>query len=209
MHRPLRRRGLAVVAAVALAAGLTACGDDDADDASADAGAEAEADGTEPADDAAPDAEVASVDDGDDVITVVAVDFAFENLPDSVAAGTRFELVNEAPEEVHEIVALRIPDDEDRSVEDLIALPPEEQAALFAGGPPAMVLVTPPGAPGFAAVGDGTLDEPGRYAFVCMIPTGADADEFMAAAAESEGPPDVAGGPPHIVHGMWAEVLVD
>ena len=61
-----------------------------------------------------------------------------------------------------------------------------------------------------SAEGDGTLTEPGRYLVLCAIPTGADPGEYLAAAAASEGgPPEgVAGGPPHFVNGMWAEVTV-
>ena len=59
-------------------------------------------------------------------------------------------------------------------------------------------------------VGDGTLDEPGRYAIMCFIPTGVAPDVYLEAAAESEeGPPDVGGGPPHFVHGMHAELRID
>jgi hypothetical protein len=61
------------------------------------------------------------------------------------------------------------------------------------------------------AVGDGTLTEPGRYVLMCFIPTGADPDEYLSAAAASEGeaPTGVAGGPPHVVNGMYAELHVD
>ena len=59
-----------------------------------------------------------------------------------------------------------------------------------------------------AAVGDGTLAEPGRYVVLCLIPTGADPAEYLAAAATSDGPPQVDGGPPHIAHGMFAELVV-
>jgi hypothetical protein len=60
-------------------------------------------------------------------------------------------------------------------------------------------------------VGDGTLVEPGRYAIACFIPTGADPAEYLEAAAQTEeGPPQgVAGGPPHFVQGMVAELVVD
>jgi hypothetical protein len=46
---------------------------------------------------------------------------------------------------------------------------------------------------------------------MCFIPTGADPDEYLAAAAASEGeaPTGVAGGPPHFVNGMYAELQVD
>jgi len=59
-----------------------------------------------------------------------------------------------------------------------------------------------------AVVGDGSLDEPGRYFLVCVIPTGADPDEYLEKAATSDGPPDVAGGPPHLVEGMFGELTV-
>jgi hypothetical protein len=142
------------------------------------------------------------------VIEVNAVDFDFENLPDSVPAGTRFTLTNSAPSELHEIVAFRIPDDEERPVSELITLPPEELGPLFAGEP-ATVLLTPPGGDQVAAVGDGTLSEPGRYIILCAIPTGVAPEVYLEAAAASEGgPPQVDGGPPHFVHGMWAELEV-
>lgn len=146
--------------------------------------------------------------DGPRVIEVNAVDFAFENLPDSVPAGTRFTLTNSAPSELHEIVAFRIPDDEERPVSELIMLPPEELGPMFAGEP-ATVLLTPPGGEQIAAVGDGTLTEPGRYVVLCAIPTGVAPEAYLEAAAASEGgPPQIDGGPPHFVHGMWAELEV-
>lgn len=78
---------------------LAACGDDD-DDAAADAG---HAD-----------------------VGVTAVDYGYEGLPASVLAGTRFELMNDSKAEVHELVAIRLPDDEVRPVEEIFQLPPEE-----------------------------------------------------------------------------------
>lgn len=142
------------------------------------------------------------------VIEVTGVDFAFEDLPDSVPVGSRLTLTNEAPSELHEIVAIRIPDDEDRPGDELMELPPDELGAIFAGEP-AMVLLTPPGGEQIAAVGDGTLSEPGRYLLLCAIPTGVDPDAYLEAAAASEGgPPQIDGGPPHFVHGMWAELEV-
>lgn len=148
---------------------------------------------------------------GGDAATVEVglVDYGFEDLPDEIDAGTKLTVVNRSEVEMHELVALRLPDDEERSVEDLLALPEEEQGALFGDAPPdAVLLAEPSGAPMIAAVGDGTLSEPGRYLIACFIPTGADPAEFMAAAAESEGPPQVDGGPPHFVNGMFAELRV-
>ncbi len=74
-------------------------------------------------------------------------------------------------------------------------------------GPPATVLLAPPGGEQIDAVGDGTLSEPGRYAIVCFVPTGADPEAFLSEAGP-DGPPEVEGGPPHIAHGMHAELVV-
>ena len=141
------------------------------------------------------------------IVDVVAADFTYKGLPTEIEAGTTIRLTNESDAELHEFVAIRLPDDETRPVSELMQLPPEELAAFFPGVE--TVILAPPGAEGFAVEGTGTLTEPGRYAIICAIPTGADPDAYMAAAAESEGgPPEVEGGPPHIAHGMFAEVVV-
>lgn len=140
-------------------------------------------------------------------VEITAIDYAFVGVPDEVPAGTELTLSNDSEVEVHELVAIRLPDDEDRSVAELVTLPPEELAAFF----PAVdtVLIAPPMADGMAVEGTGVLTEPGRYALICVIPTGADPDDYLAAAAEAEGgPPQVDGGPPHIVEGMFAELTV-
>ena len=77
------------------------------------------------------------------------------------------------------------------------------------GAEPATVLLAEPGGEQIPAVGDGTLTEPGRYLILCAIPTGVDPAVYLKAAAESAGgPPQVEGGPPHVVNGMFAEVTV-
>lgn len=174
---------------------LAACGDDDDETTASD---------------------TTQVDVADDAetVTVTAVDYAFNGLPKTVSVGTRLEFENVSDKELHELVAIRLNDDEERSVAELVKLPEEEAQSAFAPGPPAMVLLAPPGETGNAVVGDGTLSDPGRYGIVCFIPTGADPDEFMKAAQEAaesgaEGPPDVAGGPPHVVRGMFAELTVE
>lgn len=145
--------------------------------------------------------------EAESVIEVTAVDFGFEGLPETIPAGTTLNLVNESPSELHELVAIRLPDDEDRTVEELVASP-EELATIFSGV--TTVITAPPGEDGMAVEGTGRLDEPGRYAIICSIPTGVDPAEYMEAAAQAEGgPPDVAGGPPHFVHGMYAEIVVE
>ena len=59
------------------------------------------------------------------------------------------------------------------------------------------------------AVGDGTLTEKGRYAVICGIPVGADPAAYLAAVQNARGgPPEVAGGPPHLTRGMYGEITV-
>ncbi|MDZ7678326.1 MAG: hypothetical protein U5K29_07220 [Acidimicrobiales bacterium] len=172
---------------------LAACGDED-DGASA-----------APPDTTAPDTAAAP-----DTLEVVAVDFEFENLPERVPAGTQLTFVNNAPTELHELVAVLLPEDEDRSVDELVGLPPEEMGRSLFAVEPVTVLMAAPGGEQIAAVGDGTLSEPGRYAILCVIPTGVEPEVYFAAAAETEeGPPQVEGGPPHIAHGMYAELIVE
>lgn len=143
---------------------------------------------------------------GPQTIEVTALDYGFSGLPERVEAGTVFTLINDSSVELHELVAIPLPDDETRTIPELVA-DPEGLAAYF--GSVETVLIAPPAAGSIAVEGTGALNTPGRYAIICAIPTGADPDEYMAAAAESEGgPPQVAGGPPHFAKGMWGEVVV-
>lgn len=133
------------------------------------------------------------------------VDFDYVGLPTEVPAGTDIVVTNSSPGEIHEFVAFRLPDDDERPVEQIVS---DDLGGLLGGSLPSTVLLAAPGGPEIAVVGDGTLDEPGRYAIVCVIPTGADPQEYLDAAATSDGPPQVDGGPPHVVNGMFAELTV-
>lgn len=144
----------------------------------------------------------AAIDDG--VLTVEMADFTYGELPDEVPAGTRIEVTNSSAGELHEFVTYRLPDGDDRPAADIIA----DAESLLTSGPPVAVLLAAPGGEQIPAVGDGTLAEPGRYIILCAIPTGADVDDYLTAAATSEGPPQVDGGPPHFVNGMFAELTV-
>lgn len=220
MNTLTRTKRAAAASVLVAACALAACGDDDDESAApveaADvADDEAAADTTTADTTAAPTPDTSTdATDGDakaepEVVEVAMTDYAFGGIPESVPAGTKFHIQNASKKEVHELVAFRLPDDEKRPVADLMKLPEAELGPIFGSGMPAMVLLAPPGGEQIAAVGDGTLTKPGRYLLMCSIPTGADAEEFMKAAAKSsEGPPAVKGGPPHFVHGMHAEVLV-
>ena len=200
---PSTRRASRLAAPIVVAAlALAACGDDD--DSTEPVATEPAAPVIEAPTTQAPVDEIAGA-----TIEVVAFDYGYDGIPDTVEAGTIFTLVNTAPAELHEFVAIRLPDDEDRPVSELVTLPMEELGAIFAGEPTAVLLALPDGGQMIPAVGDGTLAEPGRYAIICMIPEGADPQGYLDAAAASQGgPPEVEGGPPHIALGMFAELTV-
>ncbi len=141
----------------------------------------------------------------DGVLHVDLQDFSFGDLPDEVPAGTRLAVTNQAEHELHELVAFRLSDGDDRPADDIVHHGLDE---LMTSGPPAAVLLAAPGGEQITAVGDGTLTKPGRYLILCAIPTGADPDEYLAAAATSDGPPQVAGGEPHFAHGMYDDLVV-
>lgn len=135
------------------------------------------------------------------------IDYGYVDLPESMPTGSTLTVTNSSSSELHELVVLRLPDDETRSAAEIVA----DQEALIGLFPSvAAVLIAPPGEAGFAVEGTGTLTEPGRYLIICAIPTGANPAVYLAAAAESEGgPPDVPGGPPHFVQGMFGELVVE
>lgn len=199
--RPRTARRL-VAAGVLTIASLAGCGSDD-DDATTASEATSEtttSDGT---------TTTVAPDDPGDTVEVTLSDYKFTGLPESVPSGTTFTITNASEEELHEMVAVRIPDEEERPIGELATLPEEELGAIFTGEP-ALVLLAPPGGEQITAVGDGSLDEPGRYAVVCFIPTGIDPDTYLNAEPTEEGPPELPAdaGPPHFMQGMYAEVLV-
>ena len=137
-------------------------------------------------------------------VDVIARDYEFEGVPDTIAAGSTISLTTEEGGEPHEFVAVLIPESETRSVEELIALPEEELGALFAEEPP-LVTIAFPGStdqPG-PVVGDGTLTEPGRYIYLCTFPQGTTVDDVANAQGPLEGDT-----PPHFTLGMVGELTV-
>lgn len=121
-----------------------------------------------------------------DTIDVTAVDYAFEDVPETIEAGTAaFGFTNASEAEDHEMTILRKADGVTLSFEDILALPEEEAMAqaTFVGG-----TFAPPGGEG------STLAqlEPGAYAMACFIPVGGGED-----------------GPPHFTEGMLQEFTVE
>jgi hypothetical protein len=123
---------------------------------------------------------------------VTASEYAFAGLPDELEAGTvSFELANDGTE-LHELQLFRRNDGVTEPVEELLALP-EEQV---------MSKVTPVGSGAFAPPGESSymvvdLDA-GDYIALCFVPTG----------TTSEDQPPAPDAPPHIAHGMVAELAV-
>lgn len=188
MHRSRSRLIATTTACLGLL--LTGCGDED-DDVVADPSPTETVAGDGPA----------------KTSEVTAVDYGYEGVPAVIEAGTRLSLVNASDAELHELIAVRLPDDETRSVEELLELPEEELEPFFSED--VDVIVALPGdtdAPGIVN-GDGVLDEPGRYAFICFIPVGADPQALMDSLQSGEEPE--ADGPPHFTRGMYAEVTVE
>ena len=207
MHLTTRRTRLAALAAAGvLTLSLAACGDDDDDAGDATTAPAATA---APADETTAPAADTTDHNEHQTVQVDGIDYGFENLPAEVPAGTMLTFRNTSDKEFHEMVVMRIPDEETRSVEELAALPPEESDAIFAEVMPALVSVAAPGEEGTPVLGDGTIADPGRYAVICFIPVGADpAVVAEAMQTESSGPPDLGDGPPHVSAGMHGELLV-
>jgi hypothetical protein len=123
---------------------------------------------------------------GFEAVDVVGVDYAYEGVEDSYAAGTvAFRFANESESEEHEVAILRKADGVDLSWDELLALPEEEAMTQteFKGA-----AFAPPGGQG------GTLTEltAGDYLMICFIPVGGAED-----------------GPPHFTQGMMHEFTVE
>lgn len=154
----------------------------------------------------------ASTTAGGGTVTIGLRDYAFDGVPATITSRTRIAATNTSTDEAHELTAFRLPDDETRSVAELQGLPPEELGALLPGVP-VLAIVAAPGEAGQVVLGGATLPQPGRYLLVCFVPMGAKPDEVVAAiraaaANPDAGPPQIAGGPPHLTAGMIADLEV-
>jgi hypothetical protein len=126
-------------------------------------------------------------------VSVTAVEYAFQGVPEMLEAGqTAFSFANDGGE-LHELAIFRINDGVETPLEELLQLPEEQQ----------MRMSTPIGF-GFAPPGDSDnlfLDlEPGRYAMLCFLPVGSTPESDEEQVAEN---------PPHFTQGMVAEFTVE
>jgi hypothetical protein len=146
--------------------------------------------GGDPAEDPGFDANLAPIDEfvlaecGYETIDVTASEYTFEGMPATVPAGTVAFSFTNGGSEPHELIMFKRADGEDRSIDELLALPEEEMfsALSFAGAAQAD--------PGKTTASIPTL-EPGKYIGVCFLPTGG-----------------TEGSPPHFMEGMTAEFEV-
>ena len=197
MQKKMRLAVAAVLASGALLG--AACGDDDTTEEST-----AETGGAETTDDST----VEGTDEGEasgDAVEVTAVEYEFQGIPETVPAGTTFSLTN-GGEEVHEMIVVKIPDEETRPVEELAQLSDKELGKVFPEGPEAataIALFAAPGGQGEGETGEteGTVTEPGRYGVLCFVPVG-------TTEMPTNGPPS-GDGPPHFTQGMVTEFTVE
>jgi hypothetical protein len=146
-------------------------------------------------------------------IDVTASEYQFEGVPTEIPAGPAIISLENAGEQVHEFIVMRINDDVTLSVEELLALPEEESEAMVT---PAAFAFSFPGDVAFT-----TTDlTPGRYVALCFLPEGAtpevlmqleelglDGPEATLPAGETI-PPELQVGPPHFTKGMVHEFTV-
>lgn len=195
---PTGGRTAVLALTLAVAVGAAACSSDDGD--------------AEPETTVSAHAPADTADDGS-AIEVVGVDYAFEDAPTQATSGTSFTFSNDSTVEAHEMIVMRIDEEETRPLQELLELPPEEveQVSTFVGMQFAL-----PGEDGVDPESPKepappvTLSEPGRYVFLCFIPEGADPDVYreVLEADGASGPPEAEGGPPHAALGMVHELTI-
>jgi hypothetical protein len=189
----LPRRACALTALALIAPmGLAACGSDDTT---------ARASGT-------PSTTTTSAPLGPPVIAVTGVNYAYQGLPKTAAAGTDLRFTNGSKDEPHELVLFKLPAGESRSLQELLALP-EDEVGKVTGPPVGVAVAATPGKAGIVVEGKLELTEPGRYVALCGLPVGADPKVYEEAAKDAGPPPeDPNAGPPHFTRGMIQEITV-
>jgi hypothetical protein len=126
-------------------------------------------------------------------LDVTGVDFAFEGVPEELEAGMTVITLENGTEsgELHEIALMKLADDADITLDELLALSQEEaQQYLDPEVPPVFAFAMPGQTNGISA----DL-APGDYVYACFIPTGT--------TMEAEGQ-----GAPHFMEGMAGELTV-
>lgn len=196
------RKLAALLAAALLTIGFAACGDDDDDDTAVGVDDTSEETGDEPGEEhemegnpCAPDAPEDALPPPEELdpdataVTITAKDYEFVGA-DALSAGGSFGVtfVNEG-NEIHELMLMRLPADETRTIEELLASEEEPDLTEVAFGM---------ACPGEETTFNAEVSEPGRYVAVCFVPVGTTAE----VTEEVE-------GPPHAMQGMVAEFTIE
>ena len=147
-------------------------------------------------------------------IEVVAGDYFYEGVPETVPVDTRLSLFNSSAREFHEMVVFKLDPAEQRTIEELSKLASIELVGTSGFGAPGVgklvsVVFAMPESPQYTYLHDvPVLAEEGRYIIFCNIPTGMDPIE--ARNRTSQGPikdADADGMPRHYEVGMMTEVV--
>ncbi len=132
------------------------------------------------------------------VVDVTAEEYAFEGIPETVAAGETVISLANTGAQVHEVLLLRVNDGVTQTINEILALPDEEAQTMVTNIAAAFAS---PGEEGWAT----TRLEKGNYVAICFLPEGATPEamaEMQATGVEPE-------GAPHFTLGMISEFTVE
>jgi hypothetical protein len=134
-------------------------------------------------------------------VEMAAVDYAFLDVPERLDRGTvAIEFRNDGAE-AHEIVVVRIDDETERTVAEILTLSEDEAMSLliFIGG-------------GFAMPGESDVLfvglEPGRYELVCTMPVGSTPENLARTEADEASEATETRNETHLSRGMTASFVV-
>jgi hypothetical protein len=147
-------------------------------------------------------------------IEVVADDYFYEGIPETVPVGTRLSLFNSSAREFHEMVVFKLDPAEQRTTEELSKLPNAEligrhDLGAVGVGEVLSVVFAMPESEQYTYVRDAPiLAEEGRYIIFCGIPVGMDPIEARNATGQgSIDDVDIDGAPRHYQVGMMTEIV--
>lgn len=114
---------------------------------------------------------------GPPAVEIIATDYAFMGIPDTVPVGTAFSLINDSATEYHAAAFIKLSALDLRTLEEFAALATDEivnsEGQLFFGTPQA-ILGARPGETTSFTWNSSSLYTPGRYLIIDTIPVGAD-----------------------------------
>jgi hypothetical protein len=147
-------------------------------------------------------------------IEITSVDYEYLGVPDVVPVGTTFGFANASEDEYHMMWMLRLDSNDERTAQELAALPvtdiiDSEGTERF--GSVLAVLGAKPDEPYVDVVGGGNIVwEPGRYVILCLNAVGHDVAGAAAAFASGPLPQDeMDANTAHFAVGEFAEFIVE